>query len=92
VARPAWASVCERTFRALEIAPHSSSMVPEPNIIAKRILKIAEIRNPRSRYLIGTDTRLVNLLNKYLPLCLLEVIKARLFRINRVQPVLTNTH
>jgi NAD(P)-dependent dehydrogenase (short-subunit alcohol dehydrogenase family) len=61
----------------------NSSMVPKPNLVAKRILKIAEIKNPRSRYLIGTDTRLVNLLNKLLPLCLLEVMKKKLFRISR---------
>jgi NAD(P)-dependent dehydrogenase (short-subunit alcohol dehydrogenase family) len=61
----------------------NSSMIPKPNRVAKRILKIAEIKNPRSRYLIGTDTRLVNLLNKLLPLCLLEAMKKKLFRISR---------
>jgi NAD(P)-dependent dehydrogenase (short-subunit alcohol dehydrogenase family) len=61
----------------------TSSMVPKPNLVAKRILKISEIKSPRSRYLIGTDTRLVNLFNKLLPLCLLEAMKKKLFRINR---------
>jgi NAD(P)-dependent dehydrogenase (short-subunit alcohol dehydrogenase family) len=61
----------------------TSSMVPNPSVAAKRILEIAETKNPRSRYLIGTDTRLANLLNKVVPLCLLEALKARLFRIIR---------
>jgi NAD(P)-dependent dehydrogenase (short-subunit alcohol dehydrogenase family) len=61
----------------------SSWMIPKPSLVAKRILKIAEITNPRSRYLIGTDTRLVNLLNKLLPLCLLEAMKRKIFRIGR---------
>jgi NAD(P)-dependent dehydrogenase (short-subunit alcohol dehydrogenase family) len=61
----------------------NSLVIPKPNLVAKRILKIAEIKNPRSRYLIGTDTRLVNLLNKLLPLCLLEAMKKKLFRVGR---------
>jgi NAD(P)-dependent dehydrogenase (short-subunit alcohol dehydrogenase family) len=61
----------------------SSSVIPKPDSVAKRILKIAEIKSPRSRYLIGTDTHLVNLLNKLFPLCLLETMKVNIFRIKR---------
>jgi NAD(P)-dependent dehydrogenase (short-subunit alcohol dehydrogenase family) len=60
----------------------ASSMVPKADPVAKRIIEIAEIKNPRSRYLIGTDTRLVNLLNKFLPLRLLEAMKKKLYRID----------
>jgi NAD(P)-dependent dehydrogenase (short-subunit alcohol dehydrogenase family) len=61
----------------------SSSFIPKPDSIAKRILRIAEIKSPRSRYLIGTDTRLVSLLDKLVPLCLLETMKVNIFRIRR---------
>lgn len=63
-------------------AAGGSSMIPKQNIIAKRILEIAELENPRSRYLIGKDTRMVSFLNKVMPLCLLEAFKAKLFRLN----------
>jgi NAD(P)-dependent dehydrogenase (short-subunit alcohol dehydrogenase family) len=59
----------------------TSSIIPKPAVIAKRILKIASLEKPRSYYLIGKDTRLINLFNKVVPLCLLEALKMKLFKI-----------
>ncbi|WED41968.1 SDR family NAD(P)-dependent oxidoreductase [Legionella cardiaca] len=62
----------------------NSYFVPEPHIIAKQIFKIAKKKNPYSRYLIGKDTFLINILNKITPLCLLENAKMKLYRINKL--------
>lgn len=65
-------------------AAQTSSMIPNAATVAKRILQIAMIKNPRSRYLVGADTRLVNVLTKFIPLRWLESMKSKLFRIERI--------
>jgi NAD(P)-dependent dehydrogenase (short-subunit alcohol dehydrogenase family) len=71
-------------------AAQTSSMIPKAAGVAKRILQIAEVKNPRSRYLVGADTRLVNLLTKIVPLRLLELMKSKLFNIVRIAPSSAN--
>jgi len=71
-------------------AAQTSSMIPKAAAVAKRILQIAEIKSPRSRYLVGADTRLVNFLTKFIPLRLLELTKSKLFHIVRVAPSSAN--
>jgi len=66
---------------ALGRGAQSSSLIPNPDVVARRLVQIAQTRRPRSRYLIGTDTRLVDFLNRTLPLCVLEAIKTKVFRL-----------
>jgi NAD(P)-dependent dehydrogenase (short-subunit alcohol dehydrogenase family) len=55
-----------------------SALAAAPEVVAQRIVAIADKQRLRGQYDIGIDTRLVRIMNQTLPFCILRKIKASL--------------
>jgi NAD(P)-dependent dehydrogenase (short-subunit alcohol dehydrogenase family) len=67
---------------SLSTSAPQSPLVSKPSNIAKRIFAISLKQRPKYQYDLGVDTKLVQLLNRWLPFRLLHAIKRRLFGLN----------
>jgi NAD(P)-dependent dehydrogenase (short-subunit alcohol dehydrogenase family) len=69
-------------------AAQSSPLIPTPDKIAAKIFKIAQIGRPKYRYLIGTDSHIVDFMNRHFPLRVLAALKRRLYALQSAAPSL----
>jgi len=66
----------ERAARCREVIERSLESAPGPEIVARTILRALTTRNPRVRYAVGPDARLVSFARRWLP----ERVGLRLIR------------
>lgn len=70
----------QRAFVALRA---SEEKAPGPELVADTVLKIAAVKTPRLRYIVGQQARLVTRLRRFLPAGLYEQGVRRAFRLER---------
>jgi NAD(P)-dependent dehydrogenase (short-subunit alcohol dehydrogenase family) len=66
----------DRILRCREVVEHSLASAPGPEIVARAILRALTARNPRIRYTVGREARLVSFATRWLP----ERVGLRLIR------------
>lgn len=64
---------------AMNTQTKNNFLAVPPARMAKKIFRIAECKNPKSTYILGIDSHLIYLMNRFFPACCTKLFKRKLY-------------